>query len=81
MNIEYTESIWSLDEEKAVKDLEGLKNGEHCFYPESDYGHGSIYKKENGFECWSIPMYGGDEMFESLEETAESAFNLVCSWT
>jgi len=81
MNIEYTSSIWSLNENEAIKDLENLKLGEECFYPESDYGHGFVVRTSKGFECYSIPMYGGESQLETTTETAEEAFNEVVSWT
>jgi hypothetical protein len=81
MNIRYKKSIWSLDVEQAIKDLNQLELGENCFYPESDYGHGYILKGELGFECWSIPLYGGDPSLEETCETAEEAFAVCSSWT
>ena len=81
MNIEYKQSVWSINEEQAIEDLKQLELDERCFYPESDYGHGYIYKTENGFECYSIPMYGGQEMLENVFDNAEDAFKEVRSWT
>jgi len=81
MDIEYKQSVWSINEEQAIEDLKQLELDEICFYPESDYGHGYIYKTENGFECYSIPMYGGKQMLEGVFDNAEDAFKEVCSWT
>jgi len=56
MNIDYEDSVWSLDVDTAVADVEQLEIGEQCFYPESDYGHGFIEKTIDGFVCYEIPM-------------------------
>ena len=81
MNIDYDKNIWSLDIEEAIEDLKQLEIGESCFYPESDYGHGYIVRTERGFECYSISMYGGNELFENIYDNPESAFLEVSSWT
>ena len=81
MNIEYKQSVWSINEQKGIEDLKQLELDEICFYPESDYGHEYIYKTKNGFECYSIPMYGGKEILENVFNNAEDAFKEVCSWT
>ena len=80
MDIGYKTSIYSLDKETAVKDLLQLEIGEECFYPESDYGHGFIGRVQGGFECWSIPMYGGEPSLEDTFTNAEDAFAEVQSW-
>ena len=81
MNMEYTESIWELDPDQAIKDLLQLEESEHCFYPESDYGHGLIIKAGNQYQCWSYAMYGGEQSLEETKDNAEDAFNCVASWT
>lgn len=79
MDIEYNESIWSLEPEKAVKDIEQLLIGEQIFYPESDYSHGVIKFTRQGYECWEIPMYGDQEVLFSVEDFPEEAFKVVAS--
>jgi hypothetical protein len=81
MNVTYKESVWTIDTEQAVKDLEQLEIGEECFYPESDYGHGFIVKTEEGFACFEIPMYGGEPNLENVFQKAEDAFTELQSWT
>ena len=81
MNIEYKESIWALDPDQATKDILQLEEGEHCFYPESDYGHGYILKVGDQYECWSYPMYGGEQSLEETVANEEDAFACVTSWT
>ena len=81
MNIEYTNLVWSLDKEQAIKDIEQLNEDEFCFYPESDYGHGYIYKTDTVYKCYSLPMYGGEAQFENEYDNALDAFNEVLSWS
>ena len=81
MNIEYKDSCWALDYEEAIKDIKQLEEGETCFYPESDYGHGFIQKIDGKYICYSFPMYGGDERLEGTYEDARDAFEEVLSWT
>lgn len=81
MNIDYDKNIWSLDIEEAIEDLKQLEIDEYCFYPESDYGHGYIRRTERGFECYSISMYGGNDILENIYDNPESAFLEVSSWT
>ena len=81
MNIEYEQRIWALNKNDAIKDVRNLIIGEYCFYPESDYGHGIIKLTYSGYECWSIPRYGGEHNLENTFDNAEDAFNEVISWT
>lgn len=81
MDVSYKESVWSLDHAMAIKDIAQLNLDEVCDYPESDYGHGYVYRSEKGYECYSIPMYGGKPYLEAIKSTPEEAFKEVCSWT
>ena len=86
MNMEYTESIWELDPDQAIRDLLQLEEGEHCsypdcFYPESDSGHDLIIKSGNQYQCGSYSMYGGEQSLEETKDNAEDAFNCLSSWT
>ena len=81
MNIEYSTSVWLIDEEKAISDIKQLEIGEECFYPESDYGHGFIRCTKEGYACYEIPMYGGEPQLNKIHNTAEEAFKEVISWT
>lgn len=83
MNIEYDKSCWevSINYEKAIADIEQLNEGETCFYPESDYGHGFIQKYEGRYDCYSIPMYGGVECLKGSYLNAKDAFEEILSWT
>ena len=67
----------------TVKDIELLKNTtDEIFMSESDYGKGGIIYKKDGFWCYEIPMYGGEQQwcYEPFE-TAEEVLKEIQSWT
>jgi len=60
-----------------------LKNGEHYTVPESDYGKAEIWRINNNYFVFSIPMYGGEPRFEERfnEKDEDSVVKLINSWT
>ncbi|MCP4763071.1 MAG: hypothetical protein GY870_14945 [archaeon] len=67
------------DKEEILK----LKDGEEYTIPESDYGKGEIWLKNDTYFLFSIPMYGGEPSFQkaySLREIDEMIKEYE-SWT
>ena len=51
---------------EAEKEIRKLKDGECWVWPESDYGKAEIWKKNDVYFLFSIPMYGGMPQFEDV---------------
>lgn len=81
MNVSYKQSIWATDNQTILNDLAQLEIGEEVFFPESDYGHGFIQKIGNDFECYEIPMYGGEPSLSLTTPDPQKAIDEVASWT
>jgi len=60
-----------------------LKDGEVYVIPESDYGKAEIWKKNDCFFLFEIPMYGGRPSFNSAYQIhrIDDLINTVESWT
>ncbi len=43
-----------------------LKNGECYTVPESDYGRAEVWKINNVYVLFSIPLYGGEPAYEQV---------------
>ena len=63
--------------------IKGLKDGEHWVWPESDYGKAEIWKINDTYFLFSIPMYGGQPQFEDAftPKMVEGMISLVEGWT
>ncbi len=60
-----------------------LKEGEKDVIPESDYGKAEIVCNGNIYSLYSIPMYGGEPVFEgnySLNDI-DAMLEEIESWT
>lgn len=60
-----------------------LKNGEHYIVPESDYGKAEIWKINNNYFVFSIPIYGGEPRLEETfyNSDEDEVIKLINSWT
>ena len=60
-----------------------LKHGESYTVPESDYGKAEIYRINNVFILFSIPLYGGEPVYENVFGThrVEDLIERVNSWS
>ena len=67
--------------EEIIEAVRCLQLGEQVFFHESDYGLGYILNSKNGFECWSVPTYGGEERLEYTVDTVIEAVEILSSWT
>lgn len=67
----------------TLKDLELLSSGNisEINIPESDYGLADIYYKNGKFQCYEIPMYGGEPSLSLVESNAQIVLNTIQSWT
>ena len=65
------------------KEIEKLKNGECWVWPESDYGKAEIWKINDTYFAFSIPMYGGQPQFEDAftPKMVEGMIKLIENWT
>lgn len=60
-----------------------LKDGECFTWPSSDYGLAEIYSKHDALFIFSIPMYGGEPVYESvfIKARVDDLIEFVLSWT
>jgi len=67
--------------ELTVQDIENLKaSNESIFIPESDYGLGEIYFRDNVFELYEIPMYGGNPGLSLKTDNAQLILDKLRTW-
>lgn len=78
MNVKFEDSIWAIDEDKAIKAVEQLEINENVCFDNYSTSH-SICKSEEGFDCWHCVE--GYEYLYKTHSTAELALNEVASWT
>jgi hypothetical protein len=62
------------------KEIEALQDGESFIWPESDYGRAEIWKKNEMFIVFSIPMYGGYPCFEAALKRPWEVVEMVAGW-
>jgi len=53
--------------------LESLKEGENYIVPEGDYGRAEVYKINDHYIIFEIPLYGGEPVFWGATKWAEEA--------
>lgn len=63
--------------------IENLKDGESYTVPESDYGKAEIWRKNDMYFLFSIPLYGGLPQFEESfpKHRIDDMIKLYNSWT
>lgn len=61
--------------------IRNLKDGESWVWPESDYGKAEIWKKNDHYFVFEIPMYGGDPMYALSTDSVNEIVKEVESWT
>ena len=67
---------------EQIKDkIETLQEGEELHWPHADYGKAEIRKKNEMYEVWEIPMYGGEPCFYRAFDKVEDVILEVGSWT
>lgn len=57
--------------------IEALKDGESFIWPESDYGKAEIWRKNETFLVFSIPMFGGIPAFEKALKRVDDVIEMV----
>ena len=67
--------------EQIKKELEALKDGGEFTWPESDYGKAEIWRKNEMYFVWAIPMYGGIPRYFSAYRSAQAVIDEVETWT
>jgi len=69
--------------ELTISDLEELSSGKlsEINIPESDYGLADIYYEKGKFQCYEIPMYGGEPSLALVESNAQIVLTTIQSWT
>lgn len=60
-----------------------LKDGDCYLWPESDYGKAEIWRKNNVYILFEIPMFGGEPIYDStyLFDRVDQLIKTVESWT
>lgn len=67
--------------EQIKEHIEALEDGESFIWPESDYGKAEIWRKNETFLVFSIPMYGGVPVFEKAMKRVDDVIEMVESRT
>lgn len=64
-------------------EIEKLNSGESYVIPESDYGKAEVWRLNNMYILFSIPMYGGEPTFEGCFGThrLDDLLSKVYYWT
>ena len=68
----------------AKREIESLNDGDWWIWPESDYGRAEIWLKNGAYFVFSIPMYGGEPVFEKAYNGKGRIGELIAeieSWT
>lgn len=58
-----------------------LKVGEECYFAECEGSAGRIVREGEMYLLYSIPMYGGEERFESASKSYVELVDLYYSFT
>ena len=69
--------------DKYIQELTSIKDGESWVWPESDYGRAEIFKVLDMFIVFSIPMYGGEPIYEKTcrKEDINEMMEMVARWS
>lgn len=72
-----------MTKEASVEKVKALKIGEHTYINWCEESGGVVHRKDDKFELYYVPLYGGDEQFEgSFDLNAVDALvNTAYSWT
>jgi hypothetical protein len=68
----------------AEAEILNLKDGECWIWPESDYGKAEVWKKNDTYFLFGIPMYGGPPSFVKAYRGRGHVGELIAtveSWT
>lgn len=69
-----------MEDKKAI---ENLKSGERYVIPESDYGKAEIWRVNDIYVLFEIPLFGGDPIFHTTYPVSQikDMLNNVNNWT
>lgn len=49
--------------EEAFKEIKKIQHGQKWIWPESDYGKAEIWRLNNVYVLFGMPMYGGEPFY------------------
>ena len=69
--------------EDATKEVDALKDGQHCYINMFQDGGASIYRCNGMLLIFEIPLYGGKEQYMETAHHTESKrlVDMAFSWT
>jgi len=70
-------------EKQAIEKIEGLKDGEHCYFNMFQEGGAVCYKCNGMYLLFEVPLYGGEEGYENtyFENQITDLVKIAFSWT